>query len=73
MKLLKNLRDRVMPLQKYAVEVLIKDTSSDKYIGKVTVTTNARSRMGARKNIQYWVQLAVGKAWVVKEKRNGTK
>lgn len=73
MKLLKNIRDRVLPLQTYAVEVLICDTSSDKYIGKVTVTTTSRSRAGAKKNIQHWIRLHVGKAWVVKEKRNGSK
>lgn len=73
MKLLKNLRDRVMPLQKYAVEVLICDTSTDKYIGKVTVTTNARSRLGAKRNIQHWIRLHVGRTWVVREKRNGSK
>lgn len=67
MKLFKNLRDRVMPMKDFAVELRIHSSHNDRYIGRMQVTTTARSKSEAERNVKNYITLHIGKVSVVKK------
>jgi hypothetical protein len=62
----RNIRQRVQPKTRYNVLVRIWNESSKRYIGELTVTTDASSRKGAEENVQNNLRLHINGARTVR-------
>ena len=72
-KLFRNVRDRVQPKRGYLVQVRIWSEANKRYIGELTVSTDARTRSGAERNITGDLRMHVTAVMMGKKPVNGTK
>lgn len=66
MSLIKTIHDKIQPLKLFAVEVLIKSKTLNRYIGKTVVSTEARSSRLAIINLENDLRMHIGEAKVAK-------
>jgi hypothetical protein len=72
-KLFNSLRGKLKPKRTYIGELRIHSASADKYVGRVSVTTTARSGAEAERNIQNDIRLHIVNVKPIKENLNGHK
>lgn len=67
----KNIRDRIMPVQTFQVEVLVWYEFEDRPIGSFQVKVEARTKMAARKRAMSQLSLKADRCKAVKKQVNG--
>ena len=67
----KNIRDRIMPVQTFQVEVLVWYEFEDRPIGTFQVKVDARTKMAARKRATSQLSLKADRCKAVKKHING--
>lgn len=73
LKIFNRMRDQLKPKRTYNCELLIHSDSAGKFVAKCVVSTTARSKGEAQRNIQADIRLHIGKVKLVNDngKLNG--